>query len=324
MNWEQLQQQSDQFQLQLLQANKLKKQQHAIEQQILNAKRNVESYEKQLAELKNQLNKMDKFSFVNLFRTWTGKQSELLEQKLDVAATKELKLIEAQLMLEDLQDDLINTIHKINAINEPYIQQNLEKLTTQKEIWLMQHAPKIAKRLNDLAEQKLFAKQLKTEIIEAIEAGKIALNILTAASRKLADAKSFSTWDTFFGGGFIVTALKHEKLDQSNSSIHEAQIALQRFQNELLDIQNMSKKSLEIEVDGFVKFADYFFDDIFSAWSVHSKIATAADQMRRVQDDISNTLYELEAKLAVTSEREQEIEGQQQAILQTQDESLFF
>ena len=324
MNWEQLQQQSDQFQLQLLQANKLKKQQHAIEQQILNAKRNIESYEKQLAELKKQLNKMDKFSFVNLFRTWTGKQSELLEQKLDVAATKELKLIEAQLMLEDLQDDLINTIHKINAINEPYIQQNLEKLTTQKEIWLMQHAPKIAKRLNDLVEQKLFAKQLKTEIIEAIEAGKIALNILTAASRKLADAKSFSTWDTFFGGGFIVTALKHEKLDQSNSSIHEAQIALQRFQNELLDIQNMSKKSLEIEVDGFVKFADYFFDDIFSAWSVHSKIATAADQMRRVQDDISNTLYELETKLAVTSEREQEIEEQQQAILQTQDESLFF
>ncbi len=324
MNWKQLQQQSEQFQLQLLQVNKRQKQQQAIEQQILHAERNIDSYERQLEEVRRQLNKMDQFSFVNLFRTWTGKQSELLEQKFDVAATKELKLIESQLMLEDLQHDLMTTLNKIKAMNVPYIQQQLEKIKSQKEIWLMQHAPKIAKRLNDLAEQKLFAKQLKTEILEAIDAGNKALHTLTAASRSLADAKSYSTWDTFFGGGLIVTALKHEKLDQSNTSIHKAQIALQRFQNELLDIQNMSKKSLEIEVDGFVKFADYFFDDIFSAWSVHSKIATAADQMRRVLDDISNTLYELETKLAYTSEREQEIEEQQQAILQTQDETLFF
>ena len=66
-----------------------------------------------------------------------------------------------------------------------------------------------------------------------------------------------------FGGGLIATHLKHDALDESENYLHNAQIALQRFQNELLDVQDMSTKSLAVETDGFVKFADYFFDDIF-------------------------------------------------------------
>ncbi|MCY1182223.1 hypothetical protein D9M73_227730 [compost metagenome] len=58
----------------------------------------------------------------------------------------------------------------------------------------------------------------------------------------------------------------------------------------------MSTKSLHIETDGFVKFADYFFDDIFSAWSVHSKISTAREQVSRVQDDVHNTIWRLQDK----------------------------
>ncbi|MEO4052515.1 hypothetical protein AAFN87_03585 [Solibacillus sp. CAU 1738] len=324
MNWQQLQQQHETLQLQLLSAEKLKKQQQALERQILHTESEIEKLTQQLNKTRQQLNKMEKFSFVNLFRNWTGKQSELLEEKLDVVATKELKLIETQLIREDLQDDLVDTMFKINAINEQYIQQELEKLTRQKEYWLMQHAPQVAKQLNALIEQELLVKQLKTEIHEAIDAGKQASITLTDAAKSLSDAKSFSTWDTFFGGGFIVTAMKHDKLDKSNAYIHQAQIALQRFQNELLDIQNMSQKSTTIEVDGFVKFADYFFDDIFSAWSVHSKIATATDQIRRVLDDISNTIFELKTKLALAVEKEQEIDDQKRAILKTEDPSLFF
>lgn len=66
-----------------------------------------------------------------------------------------------------------------------------------------------------------------------------------------------------FGGGIIATHLKHDALNHSENYIHSAQIALQRFHNELLDVHVMSTKTLQIETDGFVKFADYFFDDLF-------------------------------------------------------------
>ena len=90
----------------------------------------------------------------------------------------------------------------------------------------MQHAPHLAKKMTEIAEQELLYKQLIIEINEAIEAGNDALSALTDAGYALHEAESYSTWDTFLGGGFMATALKHEKLGETNSSLHLAQIAL--------------------------------------------------------------------------------------------------
>lgn len=324
MEWKELQQQYTDYQMRLLAIEKLTKQKQAIEQQIRRAQRDIESYEQQLFEARKQLNKLDQFSFVQLFHKWTGKYDELLEEQFGVVATKELKLIESQLMYEDLQHDLNALCDKLRGADEQAIIQQIEKLTRKKELWLMQHAPKQAEILNELLEQELYAKQLKKEIIEAQTAGKDAMRALTDAVECLVKAKSYSTWDTFLGGGLIVTAMKHEKLNHSEAYIHKAQIALQRFHNELLDIQNLQHKAFTVEVDGFVKFADYFFDDIFSAWSIHSKIATSIEQLSRVQDDVANTQLMLENKLSYLLEKEKDIAKQRENIFSKDDESLFF
>ena len=324
MDWQQLQQEVENYQLQLLTVDKLKKQQVTIEQQINHIKSDVRSYEEQLMTARKQLDKLERFSFVNLFRDWSGKKDDLLEERLDIIAVKELKLIEAQLTEKDLQDDLVGVIQKINAINEPYAQEQLKSLEQKKQFWLMANAPRVAAQLTQIMEEELLVKQLIVEIHEAIEAGKVALSALTNAGKALNSARNYSTWDTFFGGGFIVTALKHDKLDKSSASIHKAQIGLQRFQNELLDIQEMKQNALNVEVDGFVKFADYFFDDIFSAWSIHSKIATSNNQISRVLDDVRNTLANLQTKLTLATEKQQSIYQQKQKISAIEDESLFF
>ncbi|WP_107838582.1 hypothetical protein [Metasolibacillus meyeri] len=324
MVWQQLQQQYTDYQLRLLAIEKLVKQKQAIEQQMRRAQREIEGYEAQLIDARKQLNKLDQFSFIQLFQKWTGKYDEILEEQFGVVATKELKLIESQLMHEDLQHDLNALSDKLQAADEQAILRQVEKVMRQKELWLMQHAPKQAAKLNDLLEQELHIKQLKKEIVEAQEAGKEARRALMDAVEKLVKAKNYSTWDTFLGGGLIATAMKHEKLNYSEAYIHKAQMALQRFHNELLDVQNMQHKAFTVEVDGFVKFADYFFDDIFSAWSIHSKIATAIEQLSRVQDDVANTQLMLENKLEYLLEKEKNIAQQREIIFSTEDESLFF
>ena len=80
---------------------------------------------------------------------------------------------------------------------------------------------------------------------------------------------------------------------------------------------------LNIEIDGFVKFADYFFDDIFSEWSIHSKIATSNNQISRVEDDVYNTLLQLERKLSIAIEKQQELEHRKQGIFNAEHELLF-
>ncbi|WP_042475364.1 hypothetical protein [Bacillus ndiopicus] len=324
MEWKELQQQYTDYQLDLLAIEKLTKQKQAIEQQIRRVKREIESYEAQLFEARKRLNKLDHFSFIQLFRKWTGKYDETLEEQFGVVATKELKLIESQLMQEDLQQDLDALSEKLKVTDKSKILQKLEQLTRKKELWLMQHAPKLAEKLNDILEQELYVKQLKTEIVEAQEAGKEAMRALMDAVECLLKAKNYSTWDTFLGGGLIATAMKHEKLSHSEAYIHKAQMALQRYHNELLDVQNMQHKAFTVEMDGFVKFADYFFDDIFSAWSIHSKIATSIEQLSRVQDDVANTQLMLENKLEYLLEKEKALALQRENIFLINDESLFF
>ncbi|MEC1178199.1 hypothetical protein P9B03_06860 [Metasolibacillus meyeri] len=324
MVWKELQQQYTDYQMRLLTIEKLVKQKQAIQKQMRRAQREIEGYEAQLIDARKQLNKLDQFSFIQLFQKWTGKYDEILEEQFGVVATKELKLIESQLMYEDLQHDLNALSDKLQAADKQAILRQVEKVMKQKELWLMQHAPKQAAKLNDLLEQELHIKQLKKEIVEAQEAGKEARRALMDAVENLVKAKNYSTWDTFLGGGLIATAMKHEKLNYSEAYIHKAQMALQRFHNELLDVQNMQHKAFTVEVDGFVKFADYFFDDIFSAWSVHSKIATAIEQLSRVQDDVANTQLMLENKLEYLLEKEKNIAQQREIIFSTEDESLFF
>lgn len=324
MEWQQLQLMTENYKLQLLEAEKLHKKQTTVERLIQHAEREIEHFEQEMQQARKALNKLEQSSFINLFRNWSGKRDELIEQNLDRVAVTELKLIEAQLMLEDLQDDVVDIVHKLNAINEPYIEQELQKLTNEKKLWLAQHAPQLAEKLTGIAEQQTLCKQLTKEIQEAIDAGNAALSALTDAGFALHEADSYSTWDTFLGGGFMATAMKHEKLEMTNSYIHSAQMALQRFSNELLDVKDMRNETIEIGTDGFVKFTDFFFDNIFTDWSIHSKITTAMNQISRVQDDVANTLRELQQKLTVTLKKEAELIAAREAILNTDTSALFF
>lgn len=324
MEWQQLQLTTENYKLQLLEAEKLHKKQTSVERLIQHAEREIEHFEQEMQQARIALNKLEQSSFINLFRNWSGKRDELIEQNLDRVAVTELKLIEAQLMLEDLQDDVVDIVHKLNAINEPYIEQQLQKLNDEKQQWLAQHAPQLAEKLTAIAEQQTLCKQLTKEIQEAIDAGNGALSALTDAGFALHEAESYSTWDTFLGGGFMATAMKHEKLEMTNSYIHSAQMALQRFSNELLDVKDMRNETIEIGTDGFVKFTDFFFDNIFTDWSIHSKITTAMNQISRVQDDVANTLRELQQKLTVTLKKEAELIAAREAILNTDTSALFF
>ncbi|MFJ7646590.1 hypothetical protein ACIQ1H_03525 [Lysinibacillus sp. NPDC097279] len=296
MEWQQLQTEQETLQGQLRNANRLREQRFLIEGQIEHAQQEITKHSTEHNQIRMKLDKLEGFSFMNMIRTWTGQQDDLRAEKIDKAAILELKIKEAEKMLKDLTFDFEQVNQKLKQINEQQLQEALNILHIKKKSYLQLHEPEVAQKIEQLANEEFITKQLISEIQEAEDAGDIALTKLGQAAASLHSASGYSTWDTFFGGGLIATHLKHDALDKTENYLHSAQIALQRFHNELLDVQDMSTKSLQIETDGFVKFADYFFDDIFSAWSVHSKISTAREQVSRVQDDVHNTVRRLQEK----------------------------
>ena len=319
MEWKQLQKEQEMIHAQLRTASRLSEQKDLIEKQIERAQREIYKHSKALNQIRLKLDKLEGFSFMNMIRTWTGQQDELRAEKIDKAAILELKINEAKKMELDLTDDLRQINTKLTQINEQELQEDLSQLNAEKKGYLHLHEPEQAKRLEQLAHEEMLTKQLITEIGEAEEAGEAALTKLGQAAESLHSANGYSAWDTFFGGGLIATHLKHDALDQSENYLHNAQIALQRFHNELLDVQDMSTKSIAIETDGFVKFADYFFDDIFSAWSVHSKISTAREQVSRILDDVHNTILRLQDKHNKADGYLQSLHKEKEAIFQNPD-----
>ena len=126
-------------------------------------------------------------------------------------------------------------------------------------------------------------KHIEKEKREAIEAGRRALNSLSAAKENLNSAKNWGLVD-MFGGGFFSTMLKHSKMDHAKQNMDQAKYDLRNFSKELNDV-NMAC-DLHIDTGDFLSFADYFFDGFVVDWMVQDRINTAK---RQVEEAIRRT-----------------------------------
>lgn len=120
--------------------------------------------------------------------------------------------------------------------------------------------------------------QNSQEIHEAINAADDALIALRNAERSLSSASGLGIWD-MLGGGLLSSFFKHNKIDQAQEEIEDARTALRRFKNELHDLRYVA--DFDLNVGGFLRFADYCFDDIFSDLMVQSKIQQGRRQVQQ-------------------------------------------
>jgi len=252
--------------------------------------------ERKLTKEQRDVEKLDSFSFSNMMRKWKGTLEEIRDQELAEAAAVELKWNEAVKMVRDI-DAEVETIHK--ELGDQRFQQvdsEWNRLMNEKEQWLRANSPKDQAIIEDLYTRKTAVQTMLKEIEEAEVAGINAEDYLSTAISQLDSASGYSTWDTFLGGGMIVTAMKHSAIDKSEDTIHKAQMALQRFQTELKDVKALEANSFAVERGGFITMADYFFDDIFSEWTIHSRISKSQKNLQNTLSEVEKVLYSLEGK----------------------------
>ena len=131
------------------------------------------------------------------------------------------------------------------------------------------------------------------EINEAIQAGERALTSLRKAEEKLTSASNWGLWD-IFGGGLISGIAKHSKMNEASSYLEEAKRNLTIFQKELRDVNGTY--GLQLDIGGFLSFADFFFDGIIADYLVQTKIQDAKVQVRDAIQSVSGVLAQLKAK----------------------------
>jgi predicted transcriptional regulator len=95
------------------------------------------------------------------------------------------------------------------------------------------------------------------EINEAIRAGERALESLREANRQLDSAGNWGILD-ILGGNTVSGIMKHMKVNNASRCIEDARRDMAAFRDELDDIRDIS--GLNIDIGGFLTFADFFFD----------------------------------------------------------------
>jgi len=252
--------------------------------------------EQQLTKEQRDVKKLDGFSFSNLVKKWRGTLEKIRDQEQAEAAAVELKWNEAVKMVRDIDAEVESIRKELEDSRFQQVDMEWERLMTEKENWLRANSPIDQAIIDDLYARKTVVQTMLKEIVEAEDAGYTAETLLSTAISQLDSASGYSTWDTFLGGGMIVTAMKHSAIDKSEDTIHKAQMALQRFQTEVKDVQALEANSFAVERGGFITMADYFFDDIFSEWTIHSRIAKSQKNLQNTLNDVGKVLHSLKGK----------------------------
>lgn len=254
---------------------------------------------------------LESFSLVNTWRKFRGTFNEQKTIELEEAARAELKLREHEKMIDELElerRDLRETFERYAGIDTEW-----ERFLEAKEARLKQD-PDVRETLYRLTNEQADTSEALIEYNEAIVAGRSARAAIAKTLKHLDSAKGWSTYDTFFGGGLIATAMKHDAIDASERTMHELQSALERFSRELDDVKEVVS-GLHIERGSLIQFADYFLDDIFSEWTMHGRINESLDKVNGLDREIEKLIERMMRQVERLERRREETENKRKQLI---------
>ena len=240
--------------------------------------------------------RLEEGGIASLFHEILGTNEKKLDKERQEYLAAKLKYENCQKQIDKLKQEIERLSHELEQCGNP--EKDYKELLSAKEQQL--------KAANDGKLQKyeellgLYFSQ-KKEIKEAIDAGKMAIKGLKLTLESIHKAQNWGTFD-MLGGGLLVTALKHSKMNDAKALIHDVQYWLQKFNRELKDIQVNQPDSMDLQLDGLTTFADYFFDNLITDWVVQSKINRSYNGCEDVLNQVTqivNQLQEADSSLSI-------------------------
>lgn len=269
--------------------------------------------ERMLKEIKD-VERLENGNLSSFFYELMGKMDQKLDDERKEAYEAKMKYDTASYQLNVINDDINRYERQLSSFDN--CEQLYQEALNQKLSELKQSNQESVK-----IEEKIIASQmLQKEIKEAIDAGNKVESIANQARNALDRADGWSTFD-LLGGGLIADIAKYGHLDTAESLIHELQAQLGRFQTELADIKIQS--DIQVSIDGFLRTADYIFDNIFTDWAVKDRISHALHQISITYDQIIDVVYRLNQLLEEENQKEENLKQELEKWVVESDTPIF-
>ena len=131
------------------------------------------------------------------------------------------------------------------------------------------------------------------EIREAQDACEAALTSLGEAQRKVDSARSWGTYDTWFGGGLFSSLVKHNRIDEAEGYMRSVDDALNRLRRELADVHMDAAAIGGVGVTDLTRTLVVWFDYFFSDMAVQSRLNDAEHRLDAIGEALAAVRHAL-------------------------------
>lgn len=238
-------------------------------------------------------------SLASFFYNVIGKMDERLNKEREEAYAARVKYDAAARELEAIDGDIQRCESELSGLRG--CEREYEATLREKANAVKSEGGARAEEILKLEERHAYLESQKKELREAISAGNSARSTAESVLSSLDSAEGWGTWD-LLGGGLLADMAKHSHLDEAQGAIERLQSQLRRFKTELADVTIHA--DMQVNVDGFLRFADYFFDGLFADWAVMDKISQSQSQVQSTKNQIDSVLSRLNSMMSA-AEREQ-------------------
>jgi len=245
----------------------------------------------ELAVDQEDVGRLEGLSFTRVLASLAGSRDERLGRERAEAEASRYRVAEAQARYAALDADLHEARRRLVALaGAPAA---YAAVLEAKERYLTASGDLRGQALLALAEERGRLNGELKEADEALRAADAALLALDRARDRLNSASGWSTYDTFFGGGAIASAVKHERMDEAADATAEADQRLAVLRTELADVKEPGPTAPQLAIGGGTRFVDVWFDNFFTDLSVGHRI----DQAKQNVGDTAAVVAGIQARL---------------------------
>ena len=257
-----------------------------IQRESLSAK--ADTLRKYKLDEEADVDRLEGHSLTAFFYGVIGKMDEKLNKEREEAYAARVRYDAAARELYAVEEDIKlceAELGKLCKCEQQYEQALKDKLEAIKSL-----GAKDAEEILRVEERISCLEGQRKEAREALAAGQTALETTDRILSSLDSAEGWGTWD-LIGGGLLSDMVKHGHLDEAQQQVENLQIQLRRFKTELTDVTISA--DLQVSIDGFLCFADYFFDGLFADWAVLGKINQSQTQVQNTKSQIEHVIGRL-------------------------------
>lgn len=290
------------------------KQLEAMIKELRNQRDSLAAQVRELESIKLEeqadVDRLEGRSLAAFFYNVIGKMDEQLDKERQEAYAARVKYDAAARELEGVEADLRRYESELSALRG--CEHRYDEILKEKADAIKAAGGSNGEEILKLEERNAFLESQKKELQEAISAGNAALSTTQQVLSSLDSAEGWGTWD-LFGGGLVADLAKHSHLDEAQGAIEQLQSQLRRFKTELADVTIQA--DMQVNVDGFLRFADYFFDGLFADWAVLDKINQSQSQVQNTKSQIASVLSRLDSMMRTLEQEQVQIKSKQDTLV---------